>query len=134
MIKKIIKHWKEIKALINSDEYFLAVANSDSKFEPWSEPWRHVVKYNYMTNTNRQMFYTFVHDSIENEYRTITGKFVCIRDYTFNNFTIKQDTIVEFNNGYLCNIFSNDNLTIEENIFKHRIPTPEIFSHFKLIK
>jgi len=130
MIKKIIKRWKEIKALINSDEYFLAVANSDSNFEPW----RCAIKYNYMTNTNRQMFHTFVHDSIENEYRTITGKFVCIRDYNIDNFTIKQDTIVEFNNGYICNIFSNDNLTIGENIFKHRIPTSEIFSHFKLIE
>ena len=131
MIKKIIKRWKEIKALINSDEYFLAVANSDSNFEPW----RCAIKYNYMTNTNRQMFYTFVHDSIENEYRTITGTFVCIRDYNIDNFTIVKNTLVVLKDGCICNILSVDNLiTIGENVFKYRIPTSEIFSHFKLIK
>ena len=57
MIKKIINHWKEIKALINADEYLLVIANKDLQR----------IKYEYINNTDRELFYVFVQDYIKNK-------------------------------------------------------------------
>jgi hypothetical protein len=64
MIRKLFKRWKEIKALINADEYFLVVANQKSNIEPWRGP----IEYDYIKNTDREVFYKFVKDYIKNNY------------------------------------------------------------------
>lgn len=62
ILKKIIKRWKEIKALINADEYFLAIANPKSN--KYDDKY-YVKEYHYMKNTNRTFFYKFVNDHIK---------------------------------------------------------------------
>ena len=63
MIIKLIKRWKEVKALINADEFFLTVTNTEPSIEPWHAP----IKYNYFSNTSRNLFYTFVKDYVINK-------------------------------------------------------------------
>lgn len=58
-IKRIIERWKAIKALLKCDEYFLGVS--------WKkEDNSRVICYDYINNTDRELFYKFVHDYIEN--------------------------------------------------------------------
>lgn len=63
MIKKIIERWKAIKALITSEEYFLTVANQKN---PYGEPWRGPILYDYIANTDRELFYVFIKEHIKN--------------------------------------------------------------------
>lgn len=58
MIKRIIERWEAIKKLLMADEYFLGVAKQ-------KENYSNVRCYDYIKNTNRKIFYTFVHDYIE---------------------------------------------------------------------
>ena len=60
MIVNLFKRWKEVKALINSDEYFLVTAKQEDCVEPWRGP----IKYEYMNNTDRDLFYKFVKDHL----------------------------------------------------------------------
>jgi hypothetical protein len=64
-IKRLIKRWKVVKALLNSQEYFLITAYQDNNFEPW----RHAIKYDYYNNTDRELFYTIISDYIKNKYK-----------------------------------------------------------------
>lgn len=61
LILNLIERWHAIKALIKSDEYFLTVANTlnDYDIRDYSS-----IKYEYMNNTDRKLFYAFVKDYI----------------------------------------------------------------------
>jgi len=63
MIKRIIERWQAIKSLINAEEYFLTVANQHN---PYGEKRLGPIKYDYMANTNRSLFYVFVNEHIKN--------------------------------------------------------------------
>ena len=63
MFKRIKKRWKAIKALINSEEYFLTVANQKN---PYGEHKLGPIQYEYFKNTNRGLFFTFIKDHIKN--------------------------------------------------------------------
>lgn len=54
---------KAIWRLWKSEEYFLTVANQKN---PYGAIYLGPIKYEYMTNTNRGMFYQFVKDHIHN--------------------------------------------------------------------
>jgi len=108
---------KIIKKIFTADEYFITVANQHNSYirkELGS------IKYEYFTNSNRELFWKFIHDHIENTKRSITGNFICIRDYKVNDsIIIKPGTQVYLNGGYISNYG-----------VVHRIPTEEIYSHF----
>jgi hypothetical protein len=123
-IKLLIERIKLIKTLLKCDEYFLAVANSKNNIEPWRGP----IIYEYFTNSDRELFWAFVHDHIENTKRSITGNFICIRTYSDDQkdvYVMKGD-VVKFNNGYITAVSNGST-------FQYRIPNEEIYSHFKLI-
>ena len=123
-IKRLIKRWGALKALFNSQEYFLVTACQEGHIEPWRGP----IKYEYIKNTDRELFYEFVHDYVENNLRPITGKFTCVRTYENREqdvFVMKGSDVI-FDNGYM-NAISNGNT------FVHKVPTEEIFSHFKFV-
>lgn len=130
MIKRIIKRLKAIKSLINANEYFLGVANQKNTY---GELWRGPIIYEYFNNTDRNLFYTFIHDYIENNLRAVSGQFICIRDYKDQVLTISEGQYVDFDKGYIINIYNKYPSTITSDLFKHKIPTEEIFSHFKFI-
>ncbi len=118
-IKLLVEKIKLFKTLLKCDEYFLAVANSKNSIEPWRGP----IIYEYFTNSDRELFWSFVHDHIENTKISITGNFICIRDYKVDDLiVIKSGTQVYLKDGYVTNY---DMI--------HKIPTEEIYSHFKLI-
>lgn len=64
-IKKIIKRWKAIKSILNAEEYFVTVANSKNRFG--QKEIHGPIVYEYMNNTDRNLFYVFVKDYIDNE-------------------------------------------------------------------
>lgn len=121
-IKTIKERWNAIKALLKCDEYFLGVSYKygDNEYDP--------IQYNYINNTDRDLFYVFIHDYIENNLRSISGKFVCIRSYEDleRDIFIMKGSEVTFNKGY-CNVISHGS------IFSYKMPIEEIFSHFKFI-
>ena len=128
MFKRIKERWKAIKAIINGDEYFLTVAY---QYNPYGKKELGPIKYEYFTNSDRELFWTFVHDHIENTKRSTTGNFICIRDYRIDELNIiKQGVEVYLKNGYIINVYSDSN-TITSALFNHKIPTEEIYSHFK---
>lgn len=66
-LKNLFKRWKDVRALIDADEYFIAISNYRSnKYDD-----RYYVKeYHYMKNTDRHMFYNFTEDYINNQILT----------------------------------------------------------------
>lgn len=56
-LKKIIDRWPEIKELIKCDEFFLGVAYHYKSND--------VVKYDYLSNTKRKLFWKFMNDCTE---------------------------------------------------------------------
>lgn len=64
IIKRIIDRWDAIKAIIKYDEYFLGVAKQKDNNS-------RVICYDYINNTDRDMFYNFVHDYIEDKFMSI---------------------------------------------------------------
>ena len=81
-----------------------------------------------IVDTNRDLFYTFIHDFIENNLRSISGKFMCVRSYEDleHDIYIPKGSEVTFDKGY-ANVISNGNL------ITYKMPIEEIFSHFKFI-
>ena len=123
-IKTIINRWKAIKALLKCDEYFLGVAWKDDRYHNGHDP----IYYDYINNTDRDLFYTFIHDYIENNLRSISGKFICVRSYEDieHDIFIMKGSEVTFEKGY-CNVISAGS------VFSYKMPIEEIFSHFKFI-
>lgn len=123
-IKTIKERWQAIKALLKCDEYFLGVAwkNKDYKDE------HGLICYDYINNTDRDLFYTFMHDFIENNLRSISGKFICVRSYedTEHDVFIMKGSEITFNEGQVTVISNGDT-------FLYKVPIEEIFSHFKFI-
>lgn len=56
MLKKISK-WQAIKRILTEDEFFLMTASVDSTY---NHSGLGPIKYQYATNTNRDMFYVFL--------------------------------------------------------------------------
>ncbi len=63
MIRNIIERWQAIKELLFAEEYFLTTANHHN---PYGETRLGPIKYNYLSNTNRELFYHFVKTHIDN--------------------------------------------------------------------
>jgi len=124
ILKKIIKRWKAIKALLNCDEYFLGVSTFKNGFD--------VICYDYIKNTERDLFYNFVHDYIENNLRCISGDFICVRPYEDKEegIFIPKGITITLNEGQ-GNLVFNKNENSDTKSYK--IPNEEIFSHFKCI-
>lgn len=58
---KLKEYWTIFKALRKSREYFIVTSYQ----EDWVEPWRGLIKYEYLTNTDRELFYKFIQDYID---------------------------------------------------------------------
>ena len=60
-IYKLKNRLTAIKALLKGDEYFLVVSYKDNNdnYGP--------IRYDYMNNTNRDLFYVFVNDYLKNK-------------------------------------------------------------------
>lgn len=115
---KLLEKLKIIKKIFTCDEYFLAVAYQHN---PYGRTELGPIKYEYFTNSDRELFWTFIHDHIENTKRAITGNFICVRDYKVDDsIIIKAGTQVYLTGGYITNY---DTI--------HKIPIEEIYSHFK---
>jgi hypothetical protein len=57
-----ISKWKAIKRILKEDEFFLMTASVDYSYDRNGlEP----IKYNYSTNTNRELFYVFLRDFVK---------------------------------------------------------------------
>lgn len=65
MIKRIIERWDAIKKLLMADEYFLSVASQ-------KENYANIIYYDYVDNTNRDLFYNFVNDYIKEKLKHIS--------------------------------------------------------------
>ena len=59
MKEKLKAIWK----LLISEEYFLTVANQHN---PYGEKELGPIRYEYFSNTNRELFYIFINDHIKN--------------------------------------------------------------------
>lgn len=60
---KILEKLKIIWKILTCDEYFLTTAYQHN---PYGRTELGPIRYEYFTNTNRELFWTFVHDHIEN--------------------------------------------------------------------
>ena len=67
MKEKLKAIWK----LLTSEEYFLVVAN---QYNPYGEKELGPIKYEYMTNTDRELFYVFVKDHMKNYFKINDNK------------------------------------------------------------
>lgn len=129
MIKRIIERWKAIKKLIMADEYFLGVAKQ-------KENYSNVMCYDYINNTNRDMFYTFVHDYIEENLRPISGRFICTNHFrVYKGHTsildITKGTIVHINSGIITKIEAGEGTINEVGLsYLETIPTKDLYAHF----
>ena len=57
-----ITKWKAIKRILKEDEFFLMTASVDYTYNRNGlEP----IKYNYDTNTDRELFYVFLRDFVK---------------------------------------------------------------------
>ena len=123
--KKFIERIKALKALWKAEEYFLVTANMDTRYStPGLQPNGPIV-YEYMNNTDREMFYLFAHNYIEENMRPETGKFECILDYEFSSgYKISKGQIVNVCNGYV------EVDSTAEDVFSLKIPKAELCSHF----
>jgi hypothetical protein len=132
MIKRIIERWNAIKKLIMADEYFLGVAKQ-------KENYSNVMCYDYINNTNRDLFYTFVHDYIEENLRPISGKFICTNHFHVYKgresiLDITQGTIVHVTNGMITKIESGEGTINEVGLsYLSTLPTKELYAHFTYI-
>ena len=123
--KKFIERIKALKALWKAEEYFLVTANMDTRFSTPGQQLNGPIVYNYMNNTDRETFYLFANNYIEENMLSETGKFECILDYEFSSgYKISKGQIVNVHNGYI----EVDNTT--EDIFSLKIPKTELCSHF----
>ena len=124
ILKKIIKRWKAIKALLQCDEYFLGVSTFKNDFN--------IICYNYIKNTERDIFYNFVHDYIENNLRCISGDFICTRPYEDKEegIYISKGMTISLNKGWTYISFNKNENSGSKS---YKIPNEEIFSHFKCI-
>ena len=123
--KKIIERIKALKALWKAEEYFLVTANIDTRFSTPGQPPNGPIVYNYMNNTDRETFYLFAHNYIEENMRPKTGKFVCILNYEFDSgYKISKGQIVNIRNRYV----EIDNAA--EGKLSLKIPKAELYSHF----
>ena len=126
--KNFIERIKALKALWKAKEYFLVTANMNTRFSTPGQPPNGPIVYNYMNNTDREMFYLFANNYIEENMLSETGKFECILDYKFSSgYKISKGQIVNVHNGYI----EVDNTT--EDIFSLKIPKTELCSHFVLM-
>lgn len=124
-MKKFIERIKALKALWNAEEYFLVTANMDTRFSTPGTPPNGPIFYNYMHNTDRELFYLFVHNYVEDNMRPETGKFECVLDYEFSSgHKISKGQIVNIRNRYV----EIDNGT--ESKLSLKIPKAELCSHF----
>ena len=57
---KLKEYWTIFKALRKSEEYFIMTSYREDCYEPWRGP----IKYEYLANTNREVFYKFIQDYI----------------------------------------------------------------------
>lgn len=124
-IKNIFKRWKEIKSLVNSNEYFLATANFKN-ISSNSEIHNPII-YEYMNNSDRDMFYVFIHDYIEKNIRPNTGMFECILEYSYNDVYAHKGDIVYVTNGfaYLSSTTGKS--------YPTKISQSELYAHFAYI-
>lgn len=124
-MNRFIERIKAIFALWKAEEYFLVTANMDTKFStPGLKPNGPIV-YKYLNNTDREMFYLFAHNYIEENMRPETGKFECILNYEFGSgYKISKGQIVNIRNGYI-EVDGTD-----EDTFSLKIPKAELCSHF----
>ena len=129
MIKRIIERWQAIKKLIMADEYFLGVAKQ-------KENYSNVMCYDYINNTNRDLFYTFVHDYIEENLRPISGKFICTHHFHVYKghesiLDITKGTVVHVNNGMITKIEGGEGTINEVGLsYLSTLPTKELYAHF----
>lgn len=64
-MKKLFNRIRHALRVLTADEYFIAVANVDySKCTPGVYPKVGPIRYEYLDNTKRSMFYLFVRDHI----------------------------------------------------------------------
>lgn len=132
MIKRIFERWEAIKKLLMADEYFLGVAKQ-------KENYSNVRCYDYINNTNRETFYTFVHDYIEENLRPISGKFICINHFHVHKgynsiIDIAKDTIVYVNKGIITKIEGGEGTINEDGLsYLGTLPTKELYAHFTYI-
>ena len=124
-MKKFIERIKALKALWKAEEYFLVTANMDTRFSTPGLPPNGPILCNYMHNTDRELFYLFVHNYVEDNMRPETGKFECVLDYEFSSgHKISKGQIVNIRNRYV----EIDNGT--EDKLSLKIPKAELCSHF----
>lgn len=125
IFKKLKERWYVINSIWKAEEYFVAIANKKGNYK--NKDFAPIL-YEYMNNTKRELFYTFIHDYIENNLRSISGKFICVRSYEDieHDIFIMKGSEVTFEKGY-CNVISAGS------VFSYKMPTEEIFSHFKFI-
>lgn len=124
-MKKFIERIKALKALWKAEEYFLVTANMDTRFSTPGLPPNGPIFYEYMHNTDRELFYLFAHNYIEDNMRPETGKFECVLDYEFSSgHKISKGQIVNIRNRYV----EIDNGT--EDKLSLKIPKAELCSHF----
>ena len=132
MLKRIIERWEAIKKLLMADEYFLGVAKQ-------KENCSNVRCYDYINNTNRDLFYTFVHDYIEENLRPISGKFICTNHFHVHKgynsiIDIQKDTIVHVKNGIITKIEGGEGTINEDRLsYLGTLPTKELYAHFTYI-
>ncbi len=59
---KFISKWKAIKRILKEDEFFLMTASVDYTY---NRNGLGPIKYNYDTNTDRELFYVFLRDFVK---------------------------------------------------------------------
>ena len=57
-----ISKWKAIKRILKEDEFFLMTASVDNSY---NRKGLGPIKYNYDTNTDRELFYIFLRDFVK---------------------------------------------------------------------
>lgn len=58
-----VSKWKAIKRILKEDEFFLMTASID---DTYNKNGLGPIKYNYATNTDRELFYVFLRDFVKN--------------------------------------------------------------------
>ena len=115
-----------------ADEYFLGVTKQKEKYS-------NIMCYDYINNTNRDWFYTVIHDYIEENLRPISGQFICINHFHVhkgNNsiIDIAKDTIVHVDHGIITKIEGGEGTVNQEGLsYLGTLPTKELYAHFTYI-
>jgi uridine kinase len=63
LIKQIKERWIAIKAILKGDEYFVVISKQKETND-------RVIYYEYIKNTDRDLFYKFVKDHIDKKFKT----------------------------------------------------------------